>query len=179
MSIYFTNPIWLLLAIPALAAILYSRRRSLVELSAKRQGLLLASRCVICLAPLLALAGLTLATASRERETVYLIDSSASVDPGAAEKVDSFIQLANVPNVKRNYFAGGTSPNSPDALTESQRNETNLESALFTAYAATDPTRKSQIVLFSDGVETSGDFTNALYETRVPVSVCPLETSKA
>ena len=50
MSIYFTNPIWLLLAIPALAAILYSRRRSLVELSAKRQALLLASRCVICLA---------------------------------------------------------------------------------------------------------------------------------
>ena len=179
MSIYFTNPIWLLLAIPALAAILYSRRRSLVELSAKRQGLLLASRCVICLAPLLALAGLTLATASRERETVYLIDSSASVDPSAAEKVDSFIQRANVPNVKRIYFAGGTSPNSPDALTDAQRGETNLESALFTAYAATDPTRKSQIVLFSDGVETSGEFTNALYETRVPVSVCPLETSKA
>ncbi|MBQ4202435.1 MAG: VWA domain-containing protein [Thermoguttaceae bacterium] len=179
MSIYFTNPIWLLLAIPALAAILYSRRRSLVELSAKRQALLLASRCVICLAPLLALAGLTLATASRDRETVYLIDTSASVDSGAAEKVDSFIQRANVPNAKRIYFAGGTSPNSPDALTESQRNETNLESALFTAYAAADPTRKSQIVLFSDGVETSGELANALHETRVPVSVCPLETSKA
>ena len=103
MSIYFTNPIWLLLAIPALAAILYSRRRSLVELSAKRQALLLASRCVICLAPLLALAGLTLATASRDRETVYLIDTSASVDSGAAEKVDSFIQRANVPNAKRIY----------------------------------------------------------------------------
>ena len=179
MSIYFTNPIWLLLAIPALAAILYSRRRSLVELSAKRQALLLASRCVICLAPLLALAGLTLATVSSDRETVYLIDTSASVDSGAAEKVDSFIRRANVPNAKRIYFAGGTSPNSPDALTESQRNETNLESALFTAYAAADPTLKSQIVLFSDGVETSGELANALHETRVPVSVCPLETSKA
>ncbi len=178
MSIYFTDPLWLLIGALVVAAIAYSRRRSLLELSAKRQTALVATRGVICLATILALAGLTLALASRDKETVFLIDASASIDPDARKKVEQFVASVDAENAKTIYFAGKTSFDSDESLTDADKNDTNLEQALFTAMASTDPTRKSKIVLLSDGVETSGSVDNALRESRSPVFTSPLETSK-
>ncbi len=178
MSIYLTAPLWLLIGVAIVASVVYSRRKSLLETSTRRQTLLLTTRFAICFCVLLALAGLTIAFDSDERETIFLIDSSFSVDKDASKVVDDFIARCGVTNEKKIYFAGKTVFDSDDALSDEDKNESELERALFTAQATADPTRRSQIVLFSDGNETHGDLTQALNETRIPIAVVPLAASK-
>ncbi|MBP3531865.1 MAG: hypothetical protein J6K25_11900 [Thermoguttaceae bacterium] len=62
-------------------------------------------------------------------------------------------------------------------MTADDRNATDLEGALLTAFAAADPTCVSRVALFSDGVETVGDVSQIASESVV-VSTIPLEASE-
>ena len=181
MSLYFTHPNWLWCAIPIVGILAFACKRSLVEFSPTRRRAILSIRAFVCAAILLALAGLTLAVASRRAETILLVDASASVGSNALQRAEAFAaQNAPIgkPSKQRSiYFAA--EPNADlDALTVEQKNATNLESALFAALAAADPTCATQIVLFSDGRQTSGNAETAIQDSKIPISVVPVDASE-
>lgn len=143
-------------------------------------SILAVSRTLIGLAVIFALAGLTLGLPSTRREAIFLIDASQSVDKTSRQKVERFVDDVtsndSTINVKKLYFAGRVA-NEVSELTADDRNATDLEGALLTAFAAADPTCVSRVALFSDGVETVGDVSQIASESVV-VSTIPLEASE-
>ena len=143
-------------------------------------SILAVSRTLIGLAVIFALAGLTLGLPSTRREAIFLIDASQSVDEASRQKIERFIgdvtSEDSTINVKKLYFAGRAA-NEVSELTADDRNATDLEGALLTAFAAADPTCVSRVALFSDGVETVGDVSHIASESVV-VSTIPLAASE-
>lgn len=92
MTIYFTHPHLLWSAAALGVALWLGWRRSALDFSTARTAVLSILRATIVLAIIMALAGLTLGVASNRREAIFLIDASASIDDGAAMKVDEFIE---------------------------------------------------------------------------------------
>ncbi|MBR4104405.1 MAG: BatA domain-containing protein, partial [Thermoguttaceae bacterium] len=180
MTIYFTHPHLLWSAAALGVALWLGWRRSALDFSTARTAVLSILRATIVLAIIMALAGLTLGVASNRREAIFLIDSNASIDDGAALKVDEFIEdvtsLDASVKTKKLYFASRV-VNEASELLETERNESDLQTALLTALAASDPTRATQVVLFSDGVETTGDAAKAANENGIRISTSPLPPS--
>ncbi|MBQ2791319.1 MAG: VWA domain-containing protein [Thermoguttaceae bacterium] len=180
MTIYFTHPVFLWGAAALALAIGLGWRRSALDFSSARMLILAASRTLIVLAVIFALAGLTLGIPSTRREAIFLIDASRSIDDTARQKVEHFVDDVTSKdatlNVTRLYFAGRAA-NEASELTAEDKNSTNLEDALLTAFAAADPTCVSRVALFSDGLETEGDVSQIASESVV-VSTIPLTTSE-
>ncbi len=181
MTIYFTHPHFLWAAAALGVVVWFSWRRSALDFSTARMATLVFSRVVVVLAVVFALAGLTLGVASKRREAIFLVDASASIDENAASQVEQFVDdvtsLDADVRIKKFYFASRVA-NEAVELSASERNETNLESAVLTALAAADPTCETRVVLFSDGVETAGDAAKIASERGVAISTSPLTPSK-
>ncbi len=181
MSLYFTHPNWLWCAIPIVLTLAIACKRNLVEFSRARRRAILTTRSVVCAAILLALAGLTASVPSERRETILLVDASASVGTNAIERADAFVGQddAEARGSKRRTIYFADEPNADlDALSGDRKNATNLESALFAALASADPTRATQIILFSDGRQTVGDVEDAIRAAKIPISVAPTKASE-
>ncbi len=180
MTIYFTHPNFLWGAAALGVALWLGWRRSALDFSTARMTALTVSRAAIGLAIVLALAGLTLGVASKRREAIFLIDASASIDEESAQKADKFVgdvtRLGAGVKTQKFYFASRVA-NDTNELTKAERGETDLETALLTALATSDPTRTTQILLFSDGLQTTGDATKVATEKGVSVSTAPLSPS--
>ena len=179
MSLYVTHPGWLWLALAAIVVIALARRRSLLDFSKARQRTLVATRALVVGAVILALAGLTISFVSNERETILLVDVSESVGDSAlqiAERINDELNDGDQTNYVKTIYFAKTPAFEPDALQDDAKSETNLEDALFAAFAATDPTRKSRALLISDGNETIGDLKRAFDAANAPVDVVATET---
>ena len=177
MTFHFTRPEWLWAAIPIALILLLARRRSLVEFPPTRQRLTFATRALVIAATLAALAGLDVAVTADRAEIVALVDESDSVSKDAAEQVAAFLDAARradpTLDVKTIRFARSIAVDGQSALTPDDKRETDLESALVAARAVVDPANRSQILLFSDGLETKGSVARALNGFDVPVSTVP------
>ncbi|MDO5309945.1 MAG: VWA domain-containing protein [Planctomycetia bacterium] len=178
MSLYFTHPVWLWLVAPMLIVLALAWSRNLTQMSPARTRCVFALRCCVLLALLGALAGLALAVKSDRRETLFLIDASDSIDPSATQLLEDYLARAHKADptalMRTIYFAQAPSLLDADALDDALKSQTDLQTALTLAYASLDPTRRSQIVLLSDGVQTQGDFRQALYPDAPCVSTVPL-----
>lgn len=180
MTLYFTHPIFLWGAAALVFALWLGWRRSALDFSPARAAALAVSRSLIALAVVLALSGLTLGVASTRREAIVLIDASCSIDNEARRDADAFIDAVNAEDkgvkVQKFYFAGRATTDA-DELTDDDKGATDLETALLTAFAAADPTGATQVALFSDGVETTGDASRSVASNGVAVSTFPLARS--
>ncbi len=195
MSLELTHPKFLFGLLLA-AVLVWGFRYSLIDFSLVQRRVSLAVRLVLLILIVLALAGLTLLSPTRERMVVFLLDQSRSVDPDASEKARLFLEDAQavagktplliVPfatTPKASCHLGDldaseedTSETSPET-SEAEltwRGGTNIASAMEPALALIPPRFVPHLVLLSDGNETAGDILSAAVRGGVPVSTVPL-----
>jgi hypothetical protein len=183
LSLELTRPWWPagLLALPVLY---YYHRRSLVDFAPWQKALSLAARAAVVGLLVVALAGLTLLRPTRERFVVFAIDRSLSVGDASRKSAEEFVERA-VARAGGNRFATlrfGARPGAvrPDRVRDDgpppDDRGTDLAAAIEVAAAATPPSYVPQIVLLSDGNQTSGDALKAALRAGIPVSTIPLPT---
>ena len=195
MSLELTHPKYLIGLLLA-GALLWGFRYSLIDFSKAQRWVSLVVRLVILILIVLALAGLTLMSPTREKMVVFLLDQSRSVDDAAAEKAREFLNAAQT-------AAGQTpllvvpfadSPKTPcfvkdltdleepeyrlnDTEEKIWREGTNIAAALEPALALIPPRYVPHLVVLSDGNETTGDVLSAAVRGGVAVSTVPLPAS--
>ncbi|MCO6045536.1 VWA domain-containing protein [Aeoliella sp. ICT_H6.2] len=140
-------------------------------------------RSLIVLLLVLALSGLVLLKPTSTMYVVFGIDRSLSVDEAASEQIDELVeqvaQTAGENRVAYMDFASEasalkeTSDGAAIADDEARRG-TNLAHAIEMATAAIPPGYVPQVVLLTDGRETSGDAVQAAAVSSSPISVMPL-----
>jgi uncharacterized membrane protein len=177
-----TRP-WWLLGLAALPLVAYYFYRSLVDLPAAQQRVSLAGRLAIVLLLVLALAGLTLLERTDERFVVVAIDQSESIGEGSNSQVESFLDQAlrdtGPHRVVYLPFAAEptvTQEKRPAGSAVSECRGTNLAAAIEAAAGSIPPAYVPQIVLLSDGNQTSGDAVKAALRAGVPILAVPLAT---
>ena len=182
MSLYFTHSGWLWCALAAAVILTLAWKRSLLDFSRQRRRTLLATRACILAAIILALAGATLSFRSQDRETVMLVDVSESVADAAVERaveIQRALQDSDRANLVKTIYFAQEPAFERDAISDEAKRETNLENAIFAAYAATAPDRNSRVILVSDGNETLGDAQRAIRGANAPLDVAPIDAPKS
>jgi Ca-activated chloride channel family protein len=181
-----TRPFWLV-GLVLLPVLVYYFYRSLVDFARWQKATSLAARVVIVVLLVLALAGLTLLKPTREQFVVFAVDRSLSVGDASRTAADAFAARAITaagPN-RTATLPFGAEPGVVHI--ERPRNETtapiddkgtNLEAAIEVAAAAIPPFYVPQVVLLTDGNQTTGDALKAALRAGVPVSTVPLPTRK-
>jgi Ca-activated chloride channel homolog len=165
MSLDWESPKVLLLAVPALALLLWIESQSVHPMSALRKRLLLVVRALGVLLILLAMAGPASVTESSRRAVVLVQDHSQSMGAGGIQRVASRAEAlrASQSDVQWQNVAFGTEPilltdnKSSDVLgTESDyARAIKFASSLFPAGT------QREIVLIGDGLETRGNLLEA------------------
>lgn len=175
----FTHPIYLLLALPALGWIFWLAWKTDVQISPWRRWTALVLRTVICLALVLAIAGLQWLLPVEGMNVFFVLDRSDSVPSAQQDAAKSLVnKLAE--QKKKDDKAGviifGTDasidrmPNEAislekvEAVVDSQR--TDVASAIRLATAAFAETGQKRIVLMSDGNENIGDVMGAVAQAK-------------
>ena len=182
-------------------AVWFSCRRSLVDAAAAQKRVVTLIRVLTAALIIPAVAGLSITSASKINEVLFVIDESASIDKSGKENVDQYIN--KVQNAaasaegrsqadrksgktwgelgkylfKKIYFSEMPRFVSINSLESPNGGGTNIERAIRTAAASADPDRQSRILLFSDGNETRGDALAAATASSIPVFTLPLEVS--
>jgi uncharacterized membrane protein/uncharacterized protein YegL len=186
-----TRPLWLA-GLVSLPLLYYYFRHSLVDFTLRQKAATLALRATIVVLLVLALAGLTLMSPTREQFVVFAIDRSLSVGDQSRRQAEAYVAKATA-KAGRNRVATlrfGAEPgtvqggNDNEAEAETARAEpapiddrgTNLAAAIEVAAAAIPPFYVPQIVLLSDGNATLGDARKAALRAGVPIATVPLET---
>jgi len=190
MNFQFSHPIYLLLALPALAWVFWLGWRTDAQLSAGRKWTALTLRTIVTLLLVLAVAGLQWKLPIEGMNVFFVLDRSKSV-PSAQQ--DQALTLVNriTTEKKRMDKAGvivfGTEasidrlPNERivldkiEAVVDEERSD--IASAIRLATAAFPETGQKRIVLMSDGNENMGDAMNAVAGARMQgatVDVVPM-----
>ena len=144
-------------------------------------------RTAVAAAMILCLTGLRVRAGEATRTVAFVVDRSDSISPGAqaeqSARLDemartlragdhaALIAFAGDAAVERAPAAGFSAPASTSSLAAAA---TNVEKALDTALAQLQPWSGRRIVLFTDGLETSGDAMRAAAAAaaaRVPIDV--------
>jgi len=175
----FTHPIYLLLALPALAWIFWLGWKTDVQISPWRRWLALGLRTVVCLALVFAIAGLQWLLPVEGMNVFFVLDRSDSV-PSAQQDAAKSLVNKMADQKKKDDKAGviifGTDasidrmPNEAislekvEAVVDSQRSD--LASAVRLATAAFAETGQKRIVLMSDGNENIGDVMGAVAQAK-------------
>ena len=175
----FTHPIYLLLALPALAWIFWLAWKTDVQIAAWRRWTALTLRAVICLAIVFAIAGLQWLLPVEGMNVFFVLDRSDSV-PSAQQDAAKSLVNKMAEQKKKDDKAGviifGTDasidrmPNEAislekvEAVVDSQRSD--LASAVRLATAAFAETGQKRIVLMSDGNENIGDVMGAVAQAK-------------
>lgn len=190
----FTHPIYLLLALPALAWIGWLAWKTDVQITPWRRWTALVLRTVICLALVLAIAGVQWLLPVEGMNVFFVLDRSDSVPSGQQEAAKSLVNRMAAQK-KKDDKAGviifGTEasidrlPNEAidlekvEAVVDTQRSD--LAAAIRLATAAFAETGQKRIVLMSDGNENIGDVMSAVVSAKsqgVSVDVVPLGVSR-
>lgn len=191
-DIQFVQPAWLALLIVAVPWLVWWRRRSLAELTAKRMSQSLGLRITICGLLLLALTNVIVWYPSPKLFVVFAADHSRSIDTAAAEARDSyiaqvvsaykasgradrswnFVRFAATGLVQDTFPGGPATAVDPDW---SQQTDLGAAIELCTALAPTDAS--AQIVLLTDGNSTRGDDERIAIPAALPISCVALTNS--
>jgi uncharacterized membrane protein len=190
----FTHPYWLLAALPALAWVFWLGGRTEAQLSPWRKWAALTLRTLVCLALLLAIAGLQWLLPIEGMNIFFVLDRSDSVP---SEQQDAARNLVNrmasekKPVDKAGVIVFGADasidrlPNEKidlqkiEAVVDPQRSD--LAAAIRLGTAAFPETGQKRLVLLSDGNENLGDVMSAVLTARplgVTVDVVPLGVSR-
>ncbi len=175
----FTHPIYLLLALPALAWIFWLAWKTDVQIVPWRRWTALGLRTVVCLALVFAIAGLQWLLPVEGMNVFFVLDRSDSV-PSAQQDAAKALVNKMADQKKKNDKAGviifGTEasidrmPNEAidlekvEAVVDTQRSD--LASAVRLATAAFAETGQKRIVLMSDGNENIGDVMGAVTQAK-------------
>jgi Ca-activated chloride channel family protein len=175
----FTHPIYLLLALPALAWIFWLAWKTDVQIAPWRRWTALGLRTIVCLALVLAIAGLQWLLPVEGMNVFFVLDRSDSV-PSAQQDAAKALVNKMADQKKKDDKAGviifGTEasidrmPNEAislekvEAVVDSQRSD--LASAVRLATAAFAETGQKRIVLMSDGNENIGDVMGAVAQAK-------------
>jgi Ca-activated chloride channel family protein len=165
----FSEPIYLLLLIPAFAWLFFVARR-MHGMAKARRRLAVGLRAVLLILMVLALAGLQTVRSNKGVTTLYVLDMSASMGAPAADAARQFIGKsleALGPNDRAGLIAFGKEP-VIDVNTGSLRtlgkvysnpdsSATDLASAIRLASASFGEGTARRMVLLTDGNETTGD----------------------
>ena len=190
MLAYFSQP-WLLLLIPlAWIVVILVARRGVMQLSRRTLVLATTLRLIAIALLVLALAGLRLPLSGGPVNTIFLLDTSASILPGTQAAARQWIERAAAQrapddSVALLTFGAGTridQPFSRGDIGESEtaaivEERTNIADALRMAASLFPPDAPKRIVLLSDGNQTAGDVMRAaevIAAQGVQVDVVPL-----
>ncbi len=190
----FTHPIYLLLALPALAWVFWLAWKTDVQIAPWRRWTALTLRTLVCLALVLAIAGLQWLLPVEGMNVFFVLDRSDSI-PSAQQDAAKSLVNRMTQQKQRDDKAGviifGTDasidrmPNQAidlekvEAVVDAQR--TDLAAALQLATAAFAETGQKRIVLMSDGNENIGHAMGAVATAKsqgVSVDVVPLGVSR-
>ena len=179
----FAHPLYLLLFLPAAAALWWFDRRSLRPLSPRRRRTLLAVRMALVALVLLALAGPAVRRASQSEAVIFVLDHSQSQgESGRATAYEEVRRLTA--GLGRGTPVGfvsaglhshvlaqpepGTPPPPPDPkLMTADGQQTDLAAAVALATALFPPGKSKHLVLVGDGQETVGDLASAAREAAL------------
>ena len=187
---YFTQP-WLLLLIPLVwALVVVVARQGVTQLSRRTLVLATALRLLAVTLLIAALAGLRLPVPGGPVNTIFLLDTSASVLPATQSAARQWIERAAAARAPDDSFAlltfgaetrieqpfgRGAPDESESAQPPDER--TNIANALEMAASFFPPDAPKRIVLLSDGNQTAGDVMRAaevVAAQGVQVDVVPL-----
>jgi Ca-activated chloride channel family protein len=190
----FSHPFYLLLALPALAWIFWLAWKTDVQITPWRRWTALILRTIVCLALVLAIAGIQWLLPVEGMNVFFVLDRSESV-PSAQQDAAKALVNKMADQKKKEDKAGviifGTEasidrmPNEAidlekvEAVVDTQRSD--LASAVRLATAAFAETGQKRIVLMSDGNENIGDVMAAVASAKsqgATVDVVPLGVSR-
>jgi len=182
MQLEITRPFWLAALLLALPPVIYFSRRSLVHFARWQAHASLTTRVVLVVLAVVALCGIQVTTAGRGQFVVFVVDRSASITEESQQAATAFVtqatQHAGGHRVAVLPFAaepdevtehGAERP--PEKLAPLNPTETDIAAAIATARAAIPQDFVPQLVLLSDGHQTSGDALAAAKAAAAPVSV--------
>ena len=190
----FTHPIYLLLALPALAWVFWLAWKTDVQIAPWRRWTAMGLRTIVCLTLIFAIAGVQWLLPVEGMNVFFVLDRSDSV-PSAQQDAAKSLVNKMAEQKKKDDKAGviifGTDasidrmPNEAislekvEAVVDSQR--TDMASAIRLATAAFAETGQKRIVLMSDGNENIGDVMGAVVQAKaqgVTLDVVPLGVSR-
>ena len=181
----FTRP-WWLAALAVLPVVLYYARRSLVRFGLLRRAASLLLRVLLLAALAAALAGARLSRETSRQFVVLAVDQSRSIAPDAGKIVEHWRsqwrtsdtgagqgrgdRVVSVPFAAE---PGAVAAELPAPPTDAPPG-TNIAAAIAAARATIPDDYVPQIVLFSDGNQTTGDALAAAKAAGVPIATVPL-----
>lgn len=156
-------------------------RHSLVDFARWQRLLSLAARAVFVVLLALALAGLTLLKPTQELYVIAAVDRSLSIgeDQKAAEYLRELQSQRGVNQLVILPFAekpGEPLVDATASLPPADGKGSHLAAVLEAAAGAMPPAYVPQIVLLSDGNQTSGDALKAALRAEIPIATVPLAT---
>ncbi len=190
----FTHPYWLLAALPALAWISWLAWKTDVQIAVWRRWTALVLRLVICLALVLAIAGVQWLLPVEGMNVFFVLDRSDSIPSGQQDAAKALVNRMAVQKKKEDkagviIFGTDASidrmPNAAidlekvEAVVDTQRSD--LASAIRLATAAFAETGQKRMVLMSDGNENLGDAMAAVAGARAQgatIDVVPLGVTR-
>jgi Mg-chelatase subunit ChlD len=179
-----TRP-WLLVFLAVLPVLVWYFYRSLVDFAHWQRAVSLATRAVVVVLLVLALAGLTLLVPTTRQYVVFVADTSLSVGDESRTRAQSFLEkaVAVAGDHKTAFISFAEEPDAvqgqfrPELLKRTEKDRgTNLAAAIEVARASIPPFYVPQVVVLSDGNETAGDALQAALGSGVPISTVPLAT---
>src|SRR2546427_1162949 len=194
MNFQFTNPVWLLLLVPAVPWTVWLTWKSDVQISAWRRWTAFALRFIILFALALAIAGLQWKRPQEGMNVFFLLDRSDSIPPEQQEAARHYV--SKVSELKKPIDKAGTVVFGTDAAIDTSPNERvgdqkiqavvgserpDVASAIRLGTAAFPETGQKRLVLLSDGNENVGDALAAVVAARplgVTVDVVPLGVAR-
>lgn len=179
-ALEFEHPLWLI-GLAVLPVIAYFAICSLATGPVWRRVASAVCRAVIVTLVILAFAGITSRGPSQQRFVVFATDVSRSVAGAARQEAEKFIRAA-LEQQGGHEAAVLPFADRPGALATETKlvteglddSASNPAAALRLAAAAIPDNFVPQVVLLTDGNETSGDLARAAVGANVPVSVVPL-----
>ena len=181
----FTRP-WWLAALAVLPVVLYYARRSLVRFGLLRRAASLLLRVLLLAALAAALAGARLSRETSRQFVVLAVDQSRSIAPDAGKIVEHWRSQWHTSDTGAGQgrgdrvvsvpFAaepGAVAAELPAPPTDAPPG-TNIAAAIAAARATIPDDYVPQIVLFSDGNQTTGDALAAAKAAGVPIATVPL-----
>src|SRR5262245_24566189 len=170
-----------LAALAVLPVLAWYFRRSLVDFARWQRLLSLAARAVIVVLLALALAGLTLLKPTQELYVIAAVDRSLSI--GEDQKAGEYLrqletlrganQLVVIPFAEK---PGEPLADMTASLPPADGKGRHLAAALEAADGAMPQAFEQQIVLLSDGNQTSADALKAALRAEIPIATVPLAT---
>jgi len=194
MNFQFTHPLYLLMALPALAWVFWLGWKTDVQIGPWRRWVALVLRTIVCLALVFAIAGLQWLLPIEEMNVFFVLDRSDSVPSSQQDGAKSLVNRMagqKKKDDKTGVIVFGTDasidrlPNERidlqkiEAVVDTQRSD--LASAIRLATAAFPETGQKRMVLMSDGNENIGDAMAAVAGARTQgatVDVVPLGVTR-